>query len=308
MTGEVSDDYLITEEGASDAETIEVDPETEAALTEAGIDFGATETPPAEESEETIESETEQAPETEHPAVEQVEETPEEQPLFYGGKYKTQEELENAYREAEREMHAAKQEAQRAASLQNMLDRIGADPEGQKTILRLMQPPQPEAPQIPQSPEEFDQWAAQMVQRDQAKDQQLAQLQDGLNRVYAHLENQAVVQKHGDTLTELQPYLEQVNQGLGPQAQYYPQEQKILMAKGLKADADGAVTATQQQTEQEQTELQAKHREKVLGATVEPANNAAKVAPKIVDTSKMTTEEYGKYLTDVLGVKVVSHD
>jgi hypothetical protein len=320
MTGEVSEDYLIQEEGASEeAGTIEVDPETEAALTEAGIEIPGADPTPTEESEElqTEEAETEEA----HPQEAAAEETEQPEPpaeeaefqqpelVEIDGQLHRVEDVLKSRAEANAKIREQGQYLHEYSQIKGAWDQIARDPEGQKIIARLAFPQQaaPEQFAPPTSPEEFDQWAASTHQQNMELRQTVAQQQQAIYSIMAHLENQAVTSKYGDALTELQPYIEQASQMLGEHAQYRTREEIITIAKGLKYDADGAAATTQQQTEKERTELQERHREKVLDASVESANTATNVAPKIVDPSKMGAKELEKHL-GTLGVKTVHHD
>ncbi len=144
-------------------------------------------------------------------------------------------------------------------------------------------------------------------QRSQQYGAELARMQTEMNQVYAYLENQAVEAKHGDTLNDLQPYIQQVTQELGQDARFYPRQRLIQMAAGARALEEMAATATQTQSTEQQAQADKQHRDKVMAASVEPANGATKVAPKVVETSKMNSEELGMLL-DSQVVPIVTHD
>jgi uncharacterized phage infection (PIP) family protein YhgE len=313
----VSEDNLFDVDASIEEESIEVAPETLAELKEAGVDTSSIEPPSTEESEEIVASETDEAPaEQEHPPVEPEGEAQEETPLI-AGKYKTQDDLVKGYEEAQRKLHEQAQSGQRLGELEGAFDVMTKDPEGAKLIMRVMsgQPAQPQGPQIPTG-ELFDEWLGKNLEgnlgqfvdhRSQQIGGEVAQLRAQIGQMYAYLENQATVQRHGDTLNDLQPYIEQVSQELGQNAQYYPREQLILMAEGTRAREAAATTATQEQTTKQQEQAKQDHRGKVIAASVEPANGTAKVAPKIVNTDDMTIDELEAFIISQ-GAKVVTHD
>jgi hypothetical protein len=308
---------LISEEDAAfDEGTIEIDPSTEAELKAMGIEIPGDEVPSTEESEEIAESPEAEAPIVEDPPAEPVVE--EEKPLILG-KYKSYDDLEAAHQEAQRRIsedgHIRKQYEQ----AQTAWDLLRQHPDGPRIISEIMsgRPPQPQTPEIPlEDSQQFSEWLGSNLpnnlgtfvqHQNRPMQQKLGQVEQTLNTVLAYLENQAVESKYGDTLGELQPHIEGVMHELGPRAQYFQREDIIRLAKGRMYDALQSEQAAQQQTEQQKHETEQRHREKVLSATVESADNATEVAPKIVDTSKMSAKELEKHLRSQ-GVKIVHHD
>ncbi len=317
MTGEPEDQLLdegalddteLTAEGSDDQ--IEVDPETERQLKEAGIELGV----PASDTAETIaESATVEASQEEHPPVEP--EVEEEKPLIMG-KYKDYPALEAAHLEAQRRISEDGQMRKQFEQQSAAFNQISQHPDGAKAISDIMSGrnvgQQTQAPEIPQEPEAFNEWMGKNLQgnlgtfvdsRFQTRDQEVAQLRGTVNSMLAYMENQAVTQKHGDTLNELQPYMDRVTQELGANAQYVPREQIIRMAKGDKYDDDLAQKATTEQTDVELAKAKEKHREQALKATAETADVASSPGGRVIDIASLSEEEQVKALV-ALGATV----
>jgi hypothetical protein len=321
LTGEPEE--LIPEEDASfDEGTIEVDPSTEAELKAMGIEIPEHD-PTATEESEAI---TEEAG-TEEAAAEETEQLqpPTEEAAFHqpeyieiDGQLHKVEDVLKSRAEANGKIREQGHSVQELAQLKGAFEALKQHPDGQRVLIDVAtgRIPQPKGPEIPmEDAEQFSQWLGSNLPRNlgqfvQAETKPMAEyiqrLEQGLNTVYAYLEGLGIEKKYGD-LEPLNPYLERVNQALGQNAQYRSQEEKILMAEGMRSRETADETAAQQQTEQQKTETETRHRENVLGATVESANNATNVAPKIVDTSKMSAKELEKHLVSQ-GVKVVHHD
>ncbi len=319
MTGE-PEDNLLNEDASTDTELtaadsddqIEVDPETERQLKEAGIEL---DTPASEPVETIAESETVEDSAQDDPPVEPEVEVQEEKPLILG-KYKTQADLESAHLEAQNRIRKDGQMRKQFEQLQGAFNQLSQHPDGMKAITEIAsgRMGQPQTPQIPQEPEAFSEWMGKNLQgnlgtfvdsRFQTRDQEVAQLRGTVNSMLAYLENQAVTQKHGDTLNELQPYMDRVTQELGPNAQYVPREQIIRMAKGDKYDDDLAQRATTEQTEEEEAKAKEQHRDEALKATVETADVATSPTGRVIDIAKLPIEEQEKALIALGATRVV---
>lgn len=304
-----TDIHLIDADAPAE-DAAQVDPATEAKLREAGIKVEGMGTPDAEE----VKVETTEAPETaeEDPLKQEI--APEEVPLILG-KYKEPEDAYHALEEAQRKITELGQGNAQFAQLQGAFDQIARDPQGAQILARLAsgQPAPPTRPDIPTGPQ-FQEWLGQDLQSNlgqfvgqhiQPMTERQGRLEGMVNSIYAHLEQQAVKEKYG-TLDGLQPYLERVNQTLGQQAGYYPQEHKVLMARGLKAGDDAAQTASQEQTKQQDKEAKDKHREAAIAAAVETADVTAEPG-RVVDFSKLSTADKRKKLIE-MGAVVVHRD
>ena len=311
----------VSEEPAQDDGFVEVDPETEEKLKKAGIELETVDPTDAEDKEVVVEE-----PEAEKPVPEEVvEEQPKpeeqvqvfEQPEYIeidGQQHKVEDVLKSRAEAANKIREQGQQVAQ-TQTLQNAFELIMRDPEGAKLVARLSSgqlTTQPQGPQIPSGGEEFGEWlgkdlpanlGAFVQQQNGSLLEEMRRQATVQNSILAQLEGQAIAEKHGD-LEPLQPYLDQISQELGQNAHLMPQEMKILLAKGLKVDSDGAVESVEQKTKEDTLAIETKHREKVMAASVESASNVSTGSAKIIDFDSMTAKQKKEHLVRNMGARI----
>ena len=297
---------------------VEIDDETQAKLDKAGITIeDQTETPATEEETQEVDG-SETAPIEEHPLSEPAVE--EEQPLIFG-KYKTIEEAERGYTEAVGKLTQTSQQLSQAQEARALVNQLMQRPDGQQALMAVAsgqpyQQPQPKPTvEIPNDPTEFYDWLGQspnnMATYIQHQNRPLVEENQGLKQtvgsILGYLEQQVVKEKYGDQLKELAPFLEQVDQELGPNAQYYQVEHRMRMARGLQAEQ--AMSQQTQQTQQKQVEQEQmdRHRQKVMAETVETANTTAKPG-KVIDFNKMTAKQMRAAILQMDGAKYQPSD
>jgi hypothetical protein len=202
-------------------------------------------------------------------------------------------------------MTQTKQQLSQSQQAVDIVNQLMQRPDGQQLLMSMVngqpyQPPQAKpTAEIPgmDDPEFFD-WvgkspknlAAFVQQQSNPYTDRIEQQDQTIKSILGFLEQEAVEKKYGGQMKELSPFLQQVDQQLGQNAQYYPVDQRMLMARGLQAEqatATASADTLQKQTEQDQID---RHRDKVLAETVETANTTAKTE-SVVNFSKLNAKQ-----------------